>query len=69
MSFYTVVGVLLVVVISSCIFWTIAPKENQTVWRSTVILSMAMMYLMWAITYLCQLHPLVFPRRSDMRAE
>ncbi|SMN21933.1 similar to Saccharomyces cerevisiae YCL005W-A VMA9 Vacuolar H+ ATPase subunit e of the V-ATPase V0 subcomplex [Maudiozyma saulgeensis] len=58
-----------VVVISSYVFWIMAPKENRTVWRSTVILALAMMYLMWAITYLCQLHPLVEPRRSDMRPE
>lgn len=42
---------------------------NISVWRSTVILSMAMMFLMWAITYLSQLHPLVAPRRSDLRPE
>ena len=41
----------------------------NSVWRSTVILSMAMMFLMWAITYLAQLHPLVVPRRSDLRPE
>ncbi|CAI1873159.1 hypothetical protein SEUBUCD646_0C00660 [Saccharomyces eubayanus] len=46
-----------------------APKNNQTVWRSTVILTLAMMFLMWAITFLSQLHPLVAPRRSDLRPE
>ncbi|QHS71909.1 H(+)-transporting V0 sector ATPase subunit e [Saccharomyces paradoxus] len=46
-----------------------APKNNQAVWRSTVILTLAMMFLMWAITFLCQLHPLVAPRRSDLRPE
>ncbi|GAV49534.1 hypothetical protein ZYGR_0P01780 [Zygosaccharomyces rouxii] len=35
----------------------------------TLILSMSMMFLMWAITYLCQLHPLIAPRRSDLRPE
>ncbi|CCK71909.1 H(+)-transporting V0 sector ATPase subunit e KNAG_0I01180 [Huiozyma naganishii CBS 8797] len=69
MSFYTVVAVLIVVSLLSVGFWFVAPKENQTVWRNTVILSLAMMYLMWAITYLCQLHPLVAPRRSDLRPE
>ena len=43
--------------------------QYHSVWRSTVILALSMMYLMWAITYLCQLHPLVEPRRSDMRPE
>ncbi|AET37528.1 H(+)-transporting V0 sector ATPase subunit e Ecym_1289 [Eremothecium cymbalariae DBVPG len=69
MSFYTVVATFLSVVLASAVFWVFAPKENQTVWRSTVILSMAMMFLMWAITYLSQIHPLVVPRRSDLRPE
>ncbi|CCD24521.1 H(+)-transporting V0 sector ATPase subunit e NDAI_0D02070 [Naumovozyma dairenensis CBS 421] len=69
MSFYTVLGVLFTVIIISVVFWVLAPKENQTVWRSTVTLSLAMMFLMWAITYLTQLHPLIEPRRSDLRPE
>ncbi|CAY70081.1 Vacuolar H+ ATPase subunit e of the V-ATPase V0 subcomplex [Komagataella phaffii GS115] len=39
------------------------------VWRSTVLLTLAMCWLMWAFTYLAQLHPLVAPRRSDLRPE
>lgn len=42
---------------------------NYSVWRSTVCLTLAMCFLMWAITYLCQLHPLVEPRRADLRPE
>ncbi|AHY79675.1 AQG_2a_G0005750.mRNA.1.CDS.1 [Saccharomyces cerevisiae] len=68
-SFYTVVGVFIVVSAMSVLFWIMAPKNNQAVWRSTVILTLAMMFLMWAITFLCQLHPLVAPRRSDLRPE
>ncbi|CAI4058390.1 hypothetical protein SUVZ_03G0570 [Saccharomyces uvarum] len=68
-SFYTVVGVFIVVSTMSVLFWIMAPKNNQTVWRSTVILTLAMMFLMWAITFLSQLHPLVAPRRSDLRPE
>lgn len=69
MSGYTVLGVMIVTIIIGSIFWKFAPKQDQTVWRSTVSLSLAMMFLMWAFTYLCQLHPLVAPRRSDMRPE
>ncbi|QLL32119.1 hypothetical protein HG536_0C02880 [Torulaspora globosa] len=69
MSFYVVVATFLAVALVSVAFWVFAPKTNQTVWRSTVILSLSMMFLMWAITYLCQLHPLVMPRRSDLRPE
>ncbi|ODQ60917.1 hypothetical protein WICANDRAFT_28726, partial [Wickerhamomyces anomalus NRRL Y-366-8] len=66
---YNVIIALFAVVAVSVVFWIFAPKENQTVWRSTVILTLAMCYLMWAITYLAQLHPLVVPRRSDLRPE
>ncbi|SCU97904.1 LAFA_0G14114g1_1 [Lachancea sp. 'fantastica'] len=69
MSFFTVVAAFLAVSLVSVVFWFLAPKENRTVWRSTVILSLAMMFLMWAFTYLAQLHPLVAPRRSDLRPE
>ena len=66
---YTVIIVLVVVVAISCLTWVFAPKENTTVFRSSVILGLAMCYLMWAITYLAQLHPLEAPRRSDLRPE
>lgn len=66
---YTVLGVMILTLIAGTVFWKFAPKEDQTVWRSTVSLALAMMFLMWAFTYLCQLHPLVTPRRSDLRPE
>lgn len=69
MSGWAVVVVLAIVVAVSTAFWRYAPKQDQTVWRSSVILSLAMMFIFWAITYLCQLHPLVAPVRSDLRPE
>ena len=66
---YTVVIVLVLTVVLSVLAWNFAPKENRTVWRSSIILGLAMCYLMWAITYLAQLHPLEAPRRADMRPE
>ncbi|KAL2356393.1 ATP synthase subunit H-domain-containing protein, partial [Cryomyces antarcticus] len=48
--------------------WFASPKgENQTVWRSTLILSAWSCYLMWAITFLAQWHPLITPKRGDLR--
>lgn len=69
MSGVAVIVGFVVVAILLTLAWTLAPKQNTAVWRSTVILTLAMCYLMWAITYLCQLHPLVAPRRSDLRPE
>ncbi|RPB02012.1 hypothetical protein L873DRAFT_1802872 [Choiromyces venosus 120613-1] len=61
---------LFVVVVLSAVAWMFAPKgENQTIWRSSLILSLAACYIMWAITLMAQLHPLVVPKRSDMRPE
>ncbi|KAI9839302.1 MAG: hypothetical protein M1819_003297 [Sarea resinae] len=40
---------LVIVVILSFVAWFFSPKgDNQTVWRSTLILSFASCYLMWA---------------------
>lgn len=44
-------------------------KPNNSIWRSTLVLSAAAMYLMWAITFLAQLHPLISPVRNDLRPE
>ncbi|KAF2125087.1 hypothetical protein P153DRAFT_370412 [Dothidotthia symphoricarpi CBS 119687] len=60
-----------VVVVVFCLAaWILAPKgENQTVWRSTLVLSASAMYIMWAITFLAQLHPLITPVRKGLRPE
>ena len=44
-----------------------SPKNR--LWRSSLILSFVSCYLMWAITFLAQLHPLIEPRRSDLRTK
>ncbi|PKY01438.1 hypothetical protein P168DRAFT_292540 [Aspergillus campestris IBT 28561] len=62
-----IVGLILVV-IASVVAWFFSPKgDNQTLWRSTLILSFASCYLMWAIVFLAQWHPLIVPKRSDIR--
>ncbi|KAF2489330.1 hypothetical protein BU16DRAFT_472553, partial [Lophium mytilinum] len=57
-----------VVLIFCVVSWFVAPKgETQTVWRSTLLLSAVSMFLMWAITFLAQWHPLITPIRLDLR--
>ncbi|KAF5009183.1 hypothetical protein FDECE_4584 [Fusarium decemcellulare] len=43
--------------------------DNHRLWRSSLILAIVSCYLMWAITFLAQLHPLIAPRRSGIREE
>ncbi|KAK0370701.1 hypothetical protein CLIM01_11945 [Colletotrichum limetticola] len=38
-----------------------------SIWRSSLLLALACCYLMWAITFLAQLHPLIEPKRSNLR--
>lgn len=66
---YTVIFVFLITAALCTLSWIFAPKENRTVFRSSVILTLSMCFLMWAITYLAQLHPLEAPRRSNLRPE
>ncbi|CEJ53863.1 hypothetical protein PMG11_00202 [Penicillium brasilianum] len=61
----------LIVIVALCLAaWFFSPKgENQTVWRSTLILSIVSCYLMWAIVFMAQLHPLIAPKRADIRPD
>ncbi|KAL6239237.1 hypothetical protein BDW75DRAFT_199277 [Aspergillus navahoensis] len=61
---------LIVVVAAAVAAWVFSPKgENQTLWRSTLILSITSCYLMWAITFMAQWHPLIAPKRADIRPD
>lgn len=65
---YSIFIGLVVVIAMSVAAWFLAPKgENQTTWRSSLIIAFAACYLMWFITFMAQLHPLIAPRRSDIR--
>ncbi|GAA6060782.1 hypothetical protein JCM10212_005431 [Sporobolomyces blumeae] len=48
-------------------FVSVPKGENQVVIRTSIVLAVACCWLMWAITYLAQLHPLIKPIRSDLR--
>ncbi|KAF6240997.1 hypothetical protein HO173_000790 [Letharia columbiana] len=61
---------LVFVVVASLLAYFFSPKgENQTVWRSSLILSFASCYIMWAITFLAQWHPLINPENAELRPE
>ncbi|BEI86001.1 hypothetical protein CcaverHIS002_0602880 [Cutaneotrichosporon cavernicola] len=49
--------------------WFLAPKKNLTLYRSSALLTIACCYIMWMCTYLCQLNPLIYPKRADLRVE
>lgn len=62
-----IIGLVIIVALSAGA-WYLSPKgENQTIWRSTLILSFASCYIMWAITFLAQWHPLIEPRMATLR--
>lgn len=41
--------------------------RNNRTWRSSLILAFASCYLMWFVTFMAQLHPLIEPRRNNLR--
>ncbi|KAJ2077260.1 H(+)-transporting V0 sector ATPase subunit e [Coemansia sp. RSA 988] len=49
--------------------FTFKSMSDPTLWRTCTILSLSCCYLMWAITYLAQLHPLIVPKRDDLRID
>ncbi|KAK8864621.1 V-type proton ATPase subunit E [Kwoniella newhampshirensis] len=69
-SFFHVVLVGIIIAAMGAVGWFVLPKgKSQTLLRSSLLLTLTCCYLMWAITYLAQLHPIISPRRSDLRAE
>jgi V-type H+-transporting ATPase subunit e len=61
---------LIVVVACSIAAWFFAPKgETQPIWRSSLILAFSSCYIMWAITFLAQWHPLITPKRANLRVD
>ncbi|RCI10961.1 hypothetical protein L249_5373 [Ophiocordyceps polyrhachis-furcata BCC 54312] len=67
LSFSIVVGLIVIAALCAA-SWLFAPKGvNQVLWRSSLILSIVSCYIMWAVTFLAQLNPLIVPKRSDLR--
>ncbi|PWN50512.1 hypothetical protein IE53DRAFT_315631 [Violaceomyces palustris] len=68
MTGWTVIWVLAGVAGVSATTWVSTPKgPNQVLIRTSVVSALTCMYLMWCIVYLAQLHPLIKPKRSDVR--
>ncbi|ORZ25962.1 ATPase, V0 complex, subunit E1/e2 [Absidia repens] len=68
MSGYNIIWVFIASAIASAFSYIATPKgANQTVIRTMIIMSITCCYLMWAITYLAQLHPLINPIRVGLR--
>ncbi|KAJ4165367.1 hypothetical protein LMH87_007001 [Akanthomyces muscarius] len=67
---YSVFIGLFVILAMCAAAWFLSPKgENRVLWRSSLILAIVSCYLMWAITFLAQLHPLIRPKRHDLREQ
>ncbi|KAI0703748.1 ATPase, V0 complex, subunit E1/e2 [Cytidiella melzeri] len=59
--------VLAVVLAAMFASWIFTPKGgNQTLIRTACMLTLSCCYLMWAVTYLAQVHPLESPRRAPV---
>ncbi|KAI8351326.1 ATP synthase subunit H-domain-containing protein [Mortierella sp. GBAus27b] len=68
MSGLLIFFVLAIVVALCAASYLFAPRgPNQTVVRTALIMTFVSCYLMWAITYLAQLHPLIQPRHTKIR--
>eukprot|EP00833_Pecoramyces_ruminatium_P000519 jgi/Orpsp1_1/1174551/evm.model.c7180000050544.1 len=66
MGALVVLIVLAVVVVLSLLALLFTPKgPNQAVIRTSIILTLSCCYLMWAVTYMCQLNPLIQPERVE----
>ncbi|KAJ2799371.1 H(+)-transporting V0 sector ATPase subunit e [Coemansia helicoidea] len=62
------VGVLICGLCAGALF-TFKGMSDPTLWRTCTILTLSCCYLMWAITYLAQLHPVIVPKRDDLRID
>ncbi|KLO17155.1 hypothetical protein SCHPADRAFT_821991 [Schizopora paradoxa] len=59
-SIFPVIALLVIVLGLMAVAWLGTPKgANQTTIRTAFLLTLACCYLMWMVTYLAQLHPLI----------
>ncbi|KIK99582.1 hypothetical protein PAXRUDRAFT_822575 [Paxillus rubicundulus Ve08.2h10] len=64
-SIFPVVFVLAIVLgLMACGHLFVPKGPHQTTVRTAILLTLTSCYLMWMITYMAQLHPLIAPSRS-----
>ncbi|OAX43931.1 hypothetical protein K503DRAFT_610387 [Rhizopogon vinicolor AM-OR11-026] len=64
-SFFPVIFILVIVLgLMACGFLFVPKGPQQTTIRTAIMLTLASCYLMWMITYMAQLHPLITPYRG-----
>ncbi|KIJ66944.1 hypothetical protein HYDPIDRAFT_85787 [Hydnomerulius pinastri MD-312] len=62
---FPVIFVLAIILgLMACGFLFVPKGPQQTTIRTAIMLTLACCYLMWMITYMAQLHPLIAPYRS-----
>ncbi|KAJ7170896.1 ATPase, V0 complex, subunit E1/e2 [Mycena crocata] len=59
----------IVVALMTCAALFTHKGPQQVVVRTAIMLTLAACYLLWMVTYLAQLHPLITPQRSAAKAE
>ncbi|RDB25916.1 V-type proton ATPase subunit e [Hypsizygus marmoreus] len=68
-SILPVFFVLVVVIgLMACAALFVPKGPQQMVIRTSLLVALAACYLLWMVTYLAQLHPLVAPVRSKVKA-
>ncbi|KAG2050881.1 hypothetical protein BDR06DRAFT_622137 [Suillus hirtellus] len=69
-SVIPVIFILVIVLgLMACGFLFVPKGPNQTTIRTAIMLTFASCYLMWMVTYMAQLHPLITPYRSTKAGE
>ncbi|KAI8073819.1 ATPase, V0 complex, subunit E1/e2 [Gongronella butleri] len=68
MSGFTIIWMFLAAAVASAASYVLTPKGiNQTVIRTMLVMTIVCCYMMWALCYLAQLHPLINPTRVGLR--
>ncbi|KAJ8591745.1 hypothetical protein M405DRAFT_813878 [Rhizopogon salebrosus TDB-379] len=64
-SVLPVIFILVIILgLMACGYLLVPKGPHQTTIRTAIMLTLASCYLMWMITYMAQLHPLITPYRT-----